>query len=91
MGKRDRHARDHGRAMSLRRTLLRQQETLPEGITRGRCPWCRRVVIVDDNRKVTSHEAPVCRGWDSLMREMPGVTELGAELLPYGDGDDDEN
>jgi hypothetical protein len=63
------------------------------GMLRARCPWCRRVLVVDEGRRVTSHEAPVCAGFERLMQQArdelgPGAArELGPELLPFGDDD----
>jgi len=55
----------------------------------GRCPYCYRVVLFDDDRRVSSHLAPVCRGWDDLMRSMR-ARELGPEVLSYDDGNPQE-
>lgn len=56
-----------------------------------RCPYCGAVVLFDDARLVTSHQAPICSGWDKLMRAS-GARELGPELLEGGDDyEGDEN
>jgi hypothetical protein len=68
---------------------------IPPHITRGRCPWCKRPIVLDDVRKVSSHQVPTCVGWDRLMAQAreelgPGAArDIGAEILPYGDGDDE--
>ena len=66
-------------------------------IETGHCPWCRRVVVLDSARNVSSHQAPVCGGWNALMararRELGdgAAREIAPELLPYGDDADPPN
>lgn len=54
---------------------------------RGPCPWCGRTIILDHDRRVSSHRAPVCAGWERLMQRArdelgPGAArEIGPELL----------
>ena len=49
-----------------------------------RCPYCRAPVRFDDARLVSSHQAPICAGWNRLMVQS-GARELGPELLEGGD------
>jgi hypothetical protein len=58
-------------------------------VRQRRCPWCRRVVLIDEANAKTSHEAPVCAGYDALMRSAsPPSREIGPEVLEF-DGPDE--
>lgn len=59
----------------------------------GRCLWCNRSLVIDEQRDIFSHEAPVCAGFEGLtqrMRDEHGAgaaREIGPELLPAFDDD----
>lgn len=52
------------------------------------CPSCGRVVLLDDAKLESHHEAPMCAGWAKLMAQSGGqragalvVTDQGAERI----------
>lgn len=56
-------------------------------VKQRRCPWCRRVVLLDNGNHNASHEAPVCAGFARLVRDVaPAARETGPELR-----EDDQN
>lgn len=65
----------------------------PAHIKQARCPWCRLAIQIDDKRRVTSHEAPMCTQWEELMAQARSTLGeraarlIGPELLPCNDDD----
>jgi hypothetical protein len=49
-------------------------------IHRCRCPYCKREIQLNDEQRKSSHQWPVCAGWEKLMKST-NARELGAELL----------
>ncbi len=59
-----------------------------------KCPSCGRTVLLDDVKRETHHEAPMCDGWRELVGVNGGkpagaliVTDQGSERvepLPHG-------
>jgi hypothetical protein len=65
----------------------------PSHVKQAKCPWCRLAIQLDDKRRVSSHEAPVCDQWRDLMAEARArfgeraAIPIGAESLPMNDDD----
>lgn len=55
---------------------MQQPALAPEGFVsvmkETKCPSCGRVVLLDELKRETHHEAPICDGWRELMAETGG-------------------
>lgn len=53
-----------------------------------KCPFCRRILLLDNEHEETWHEQPVCASWMRYC-EKSGAQPLGermGRLLPVKDG-----